>query len=291
MATQMKKLSGSPATLPRNAVVSLGRETCGSLEQAEQREWLVTNGIGGFASGTVSGNLTRRYHGLLLAALHPPVGRTQMVAKFDETARYNGAEYALSTNRWVSGSVEPKGYLNIETFHLDGTTPVWQFVIGDALLEKRIWMQQGENTTLVQYSLIRASGALELECKALVNYRDYHSTTHAGNWQMQVENIKHGLKVTAFAGATPFYLSCRDASIETRHDWHRDFFLPLEQYRGLDTSEDHLFAGVFRFQLQQGQSATLVLSTNSDAELDGIKSLADRKRLEDSLLAAWDDAN
>src|ERR1700747_1011035 len=104
MATQMKKLSGSPATSARNrqssdgespsvrtpgiAAVNFGRETCGSLEQAEQREWLVTNGIGGFASGTVSGNLTRRYHGLLLAALHPPVGRTQMVAKLDETPRY-----------------------------------------------------------------------------------------------------------------------------------------------------------------------------------------------------------
>src|SRR6266849_9352494 len=128
MATQIKKLSGSPETsalkrqisdgespsvhMPRIAAVSFGRETCGSLEQAEQREWLVTNGIGGFASGTVSGNLTRRYHGLLLAALHPPVGRTQMVAKFDETARYIGVDYPLSTNRWVSGTVEPKGYLN-----------------------------------------------------------------------------------------------------------------------------------------------------------------------------------
>jgi predicted glycogen debranching enzyme len=280
MATQIKKLSGSLATLaskcqatgyestslrvPRISAVSFGRETCGELEQAEQREWLVTNGIGGFASGTVSGNLTRRYHGLLLAALHPPVGRTQMVAKFDETARYNGADFPLSTNRWVSGTVEPKGYLNIESFHLEGTTPVWRFAIGDALLEKRIWMQQGENTTFVQYSLIRASIALELECKALVNYRDYHSTTRAGNWQMQVENIEHGLQVTAFDGATPFYLSCREASIETRHDWHRDFFLPLEQYRGLDTSEDHLLAGVFRLQLQQGQSATLVLSMNPD---------------------------
>src|SRR5437762_14236790 len=103
MATQMKKLSGSPATLPRNAVVSLGRETCGFLEQAEQREWLVTNGIGGFASGTVSGNITRRYHGLLFAALHPPVGRTQIVGKFDETASHNGGDYPLAPNRSVTG--------------------------------------------------------------------------------------------------------------------------------------------------------------------------------------------
>ena len=306
MATQVQKPAGSvrgstpnrkaimedtPATLSQTAAVSFGRETCGSLEQAEQREWLITNGIGGFASGTVSGNLTRRYHGLLLSALHPPVGRTQMVAKLDETARYNGTECPLSTNRWVSGTVEPRGYLNIESFHLEGTTPVWQFAIGDALLEKRIWMQQGENATFVQYSLIRASNALELECKALVNYRDYHSTTRAGNWQMQVEKIEHGLKVTAFDGATPFYLSCREASIEARHDWHHDFFLPLEQYRGLDTSEDHLLAGVFRLQLQQGQAATIVLSTDPDAELDGMKSLAERKRLEDSLLADWENAN
>ena len=307
MATQIKKLAGAPVTpaqerqvsggespsirMPRIAAVSFGRETCGSLEQAERREWLVTNGIGGFASGTVSGNLTRRYHGLLLAALHPPVGRTQMVAKFDETARYNGEDHPLATNRWVSGTVEPKGYLNIESFQLEGTTPVWRFAIGDALLEKRIWMQQGENTTFVQYSLVRASNALELECKALVNYRDYHSTTRAGNWQMQVENIEHGLKVTAFDGAASFYLSCREASIETRHVWHRDFFLPLEQYRGLDTSEDHLLAGVFRLQLQQGQSATIVLSTIPDAELDGTKSLAERKRLEDSLLTAWENTN
>ena len=307
MATQIKKLSGSPVTsaqerqmsngdtpsvrMPRNAAVSFGRETCGSLEQAEQREWLVTNGIGGFASGTVSGNLTRRYHGLLLAALHPPVGRTQMVAKFDETARCNGADYPLSTNRWVSGTVEPNGYLNIESFHLEGTTPVWRFAIGDALLEKRIWMQQGENTTFVQYSLIRASSVVQLECKALVNYRDYHSTTHAGNWQMQVDNIEHGLKVTAFGGATPFYLLSHEASIEARHDWHRDCFLPLEQYRGLDTSEDYLLAGVFRLQLQQGQSAAIILSTNPDAELDGMKNLADRRQLEDSLLAAWENTN
>src|SRR5258706_16466499 len=151
MATQIKKLSGSPVTSAlkremsdgaspsvrtlRIAAVSFGRETCGFLEQAEQREWLVTNGIGGFASGTISGNLTRRYHGLLLAALHPPVGRTQLVAKLDETAHYAGIEYALATNRWLSGAVEPKGYLNIESFRLEGTTPTWQFALGDALVE------------------------------------------------------------------------------------------------------------------------------------------------------------
>ncbi len=141
----------------QNAEVEFGREICGVLDVAEQREWLVTNGIGGFASGTVSGNLTRRYHGLLVAALHPPVGRMQLVAKLDETARYDALDYALGTNRWASGAIEPQGYVHIESFRLDGTTPVWRFAIGDALLEKRVWMRHGENTTYVQYTVLRGS--------------------------------------------------------------------------------------------------------------------------------------
>lgn len=277
-------VSGTPA-------VSFGREVCGELEQAEQREWLITNGIGGFASGTVSGNLTRRYHGLLLAALHPPVGRTQLVARLDETARYDGLEVPLATNRWLSGAVEPKGHTNIESFRLDGTTPVWRFAIGDALLEKRIWMEQGENTTCVQYSLIRGSSPLQIECGTLVNYRDYHSTTHAGNWQMHVENAEQGVKITAFDGAIPFYLSSRDASAEIRHDWHRDYFLPLEQYRGLDSNEDHLLACVFRLQLKQSESAMIVLSTRPDAELDCFKNLASQRRHEESLRSSCEAAN
>src|ERR1700730_462914 len=92
----------------QNAEVEFGREICGVLDVAEQREWLVTNGIGGFASGTVSGNLTRRYHGLLVAALHPPVGRMQLVAKLDEIGHYDGADCALGSNRWASGAIEPQ---------------------------------------------------------------------------------------------------------------------------------------------------------------------------------------
>src|SRR3989449_8308937 len=115
MATTPRSAGSSmecgPTAGARKATITFGREICGSLEIAEQREWLVTNGIGGYASGTVSGNLTRRYHGLLIAALHPPVGRTQLVAKLDEAATYDSANYPLATNRWASGAVDPKGYL------------------------------------------------------------------------------------------------------------------------------------------------------------------------------------
>ncbi|HET7340481.1 MAG TPA: glycogen debranching enzyme N-terminal domain-containing protein, partial [Methylomirabilota bacterium] len=128
-----------------------GREICGDLGVAERREWLCANGLGGYASGTVAGTLTRRYHGLLVAALQPPLGRRLVVSKVDEDVQYGGADFALGANRWADGTVAPAGHRHLERFHLDGTTPVWTYACGDARLEKRVWMEPGTNTTYVRY--------------------------------------------------------------------------------------------------------------------------------------------
>jgi glycogen debranching enzyme len=132
-------------------VFDFGREVCSHLAVATEREWLVTNGIGGYASGTIAGVLTRRYHGLLVAALNPPLGRTLLVTKLDETVACNGDSYPLSANRWGGGMVDPTGYAFLERFHLEGATPVWTYGLAKGLLEKRIWMQPGANTTYIRY--------------------------------------------------------------------------------------------------------------------------------------------
>jgi predicted glycogen debranching enzyme len=276
---------------PTTAVtrIQFGREVCCVLETAEQREWLVTNGLGGYASGTISGNATRRYHGLLVAALDPPVGRMQLVANIQEVARYNQTDYAMGTSRWASGAVDPQGYLNIESFRLERTTPVWRFAFADALLEKRIWMQQSENTTYVQYTLLRGVAPVLLDCKAFVNYRDFHSNTHAGNWRMQIETVKNGVKVTASEGATPFFLLSGDAEIAPQHVWYRDYFMPMERSRGLDDQEDHLFAAVFRQQIAPNQSTTIVLTTVEKPQLDGAAALSKHVQHENELLSQWAD--
>ncbi len=272
---------------PMRSEVEFGREVCGDLAVAEQREWLVTNGIGGYASGSVAGCSTRRYHGLLVAALKPPVGRTQLVAALDTLACYAGAEFALATHRWGGGAVDPRGYEYVEGFRLEGTTAVWRFALADALLERRVWMRQGENTTYVQYTLTRGSGPLQLESKALVNYRDFHSSTHAGDWRMDIEAVENGVCVTAFDGAEPFYLRSAAAACEPRHEWYRNCFLPLERYRGLDDSEDHLLAALFRAELAVGESVTFVFSAEGNAPLDGPRSRAERDAYEAELLAKW----
>ena len=271
--------------------VKFGREVCGNLEAAEAREWIVTNGIGGFASGTIAGCLTRRYHGLLIAALQPPVGRTQLVAGLDELVRYAGAEYPLATHQWASGAVDPKGFLNIQSFRLEGMTPVWTYALADALLEKRILMRQGENTTYVEYTLVRASSAIEMEMKTLVNYRDFHGSTHAGDWHMRIDPVENGVKVVAFDGATPFYLKCAGATCEPRHEWYRGCFLPVEKERGLDDQEDLLFAAMFRKKLTVGTSITFAATTEAQDALDGGNARAKRSDHEAMLLETWQAGN
>jgi predicted glycogen debranching enzyme len=265
--------------------VDLGPEICGSVALAAEREWLVTNGLGGFASGTVAGILTRRYHGLLIAALEPPLGRTLLVSKVDEILWYDGRCYSLGANRWKDGSIAPDGFRLIERFRLVGTIPVWTFACGDALIEKRVWMQEGANTTFVRYDVARGTaGPVELEIKALVNYRSFHAVTHADGWRMEVARVEHGLRVVASPGAVPFYLLSPSAVAEPQNEWYRSFDLAEEQRRGLDDCEDHLLAGLFRARLSSGESLTLVLSTDPATVLDSTAALAARLDLEEKLV-------
>src|SRR5881296_1929385 len=112
-------------------VLTWGREVAGDLAAAERREWLCVNGSGGFASGTIAGTQTRRYHGLLVAALDPPLGRTLLAAQVHDSVEYAGAAFALFAGRWASGAIDPQGYTSIEHVRLDGTSPVWAHACAD----------------------------------------------------------------------------------------------------------------------------------------------------------------
>jgi predicted glycogen debranching enzyme len=255
------------------------------LATAERREWLCTNGLGGFASGTVAGSLTRRYHGLLVAALHPPLERTLVVAKLEEDIEYGGRAHALSTNRWGDGTVTPEGFRELERFRLDGTTPVWTYACADARLDKRVWMEPGANTTYVTYRLVRASGPLTLALRVLVNHRDYHATTRGDAWRMDVAVVTGGLRVIAFAGAAPVSILAPGAEARAEHTWYRDFALVRERERGLDAADEHLHGGTLRATLRPGAMLTVVLSTEPEPATDGEAAWTRRAAHEADLLA------
>ncbi len=278
-----------PNTTTCTPLISFGREICGDVNAAESREWLVTNGLGGFASGTVGGQLTRRYHGLLIAALRPPLGRTLLVPKFDEVAEYDGRPYPLATNRWRSGVIEPQGFRRIEEFRLEGTSPVWTYALADALLTKKIWMEQGANTTYVRYRLERAGEPVKLSIKVLVNYRDFHSLTRAGSWHMDIRRVDHGLCVNAFYGAAPFYVLSSASSVEPNHQWYRAFELSMERFRGMNSQEDHLHAGTFFATLSPGDSVLVVASTVPRPEVDAQSALERHEARQKKLLTQFHD--
>jgi len=133
---------------PRNALdrlmpIRFGREICGELAAAERREWWIGNGRGAYAAGTLALSLTRRYHGLLIAPVDPPLGRVLVLAKADAELVVGQKRHSLFTNHWASGAITPEGHLAIESFHLDGSIPVWRFAIGAHRIEQRIWMEPG----------------------------------------------------------------------------------------------------------------------------------------------------
>ncbi|MGF1491065.1 MAG: amylo-alpha-1,6-glucosidase [Microcoleaceae cyanobacterium] len=269
-------------------MLNFGRVVCSYLSSAGSLEWLVTNGIGGYASGTVAGVLTRRYHGLLVAALEPPLGRTLIFVKLDETLHYNNLVFSIYANRWADQKVAPDGFKYLEQFALDGTVPTWRFACADALLEKRIWMKQGENTTYIQYTLHRATQPLQLSATALINYRDYHHNTYGRGWPITVDPVEQGVRIQVFPEARPLYLATNsqqpDITIPTER-WHYGFDLSVERRRGLDDSEDHIHAATFRAILKPGQSVTFIASTIPQIELDGTQALKLYHTTERQLLA------
>jgi predicted glycogen debranching enzyme len=261
--------------------ISFGREICSDLEAIQRREWLVTNGIGGYASGTIANSLTRGYHGILVAALKPPLERTVLGTKLDDTAEYNGLVYPLFTNNWANGIVDPQCDRTLECFNLEGTIARWCYQLGEALLEKRIWMKYGENTTYIHYETTKP---LTLSLKALVNYRDHHGRTKAGNWRMDVETIERGVKITAFPDAVPFYLFSNNATISLVNEWYYGFELATERDRGLEYFDDNLHAVTFSATIEPGKPLTLVATTESNPDLDGIAQLEVRRLYEQDLL-------
>lgn len=150
-------------------MISLGRDICGNLDVSSRKEWLETNGRGGYASGTVAGMNTRSYHALLVAPRQEPLGRISLLAQLEETVTLGGKKYSLSNNQYED-IVSPDGYLNMEEFRLD-PFPVFLFRLADQLLEKRIFMSYGMNLTWITYRLLTDPGEdMSLTVRPLVNF-------------------------------------------------------------------------------------------------------------------------
>ncbi|MFV9503136.1 MAG: amylo-alpha-1,6-glucosidase [Oscillochloridaceae bacterium umkhey_bin13] len=272
-------------------MLHFGRAMCGDYAAASQREWLVTNGLGSYAAGTVAGSLTRCYHGLLVAALDPPLGRTLLLTKLDPTVAYAGQTFALACDRWSDGRIAPQGHQLIERFWLDGTTPVWHYALADVLLEIRIWMRPGHDTTYLRYTVLRASSPLELRLAALANQRDHHGNTRAGPFTYRSEPTSGGLCVTAGSGLAPLYLTSDQAQATPALAWRTGYWLAIEHERGLLDQEDHVLVGRFTATLEPGASLLFAASITPDVPLDAPAAWNERVRYDTTIRqrVTWSD--
>jgi len=260
-------------------MVRFGRAICGDLEQAERREWWLANGLGGYAAGTVAGSLTRRYHGLLIAPVEPPLGRRLVWAKADAELVDGDERWPLFTNRWSGGTVSPAGNVHVESFHLDGTVPVWRFAIGRIRVEARIWLEPGANTTYVAWRLAAGSEplsrALSLNVRLMVNDRDHHGQTASGEIDPQLEFDQTGLRVCQRGYVVKFRV--RRGAITPARQWIENFDLPAERKRGLADRDNHLQVAEAHLELAPGEWAGIVGSLEADRTCD-IAAALDRRR-------------
>ena len=245
--------------------MTLARADFAHLPSAFEREWLVTNGLGGFACGTVAQANTRRYHALLVASLQPPVQRVVMVAKFEVLVRYRGRTFELGCNEFADGTVAPRGFELLSAFADENGMPVWTYACADARLEERVWMADGRNTTYLGFSLRAASEAVDLELRPLCTYRDYHAHSH-GSWALEVALEERGCRVTAFPGARPYRLLIDRGEFHAEPDWYWNFFHRLEAERGLDATEDLFRPGTFRVRLEPDAAVTLIATAEAACE-------------------------
>lgn len=233
-----------------------------SLADATEREWLLANGLGGYASASICGMSTRRYHGLLVAALHPPGGRTLLVAKLDEVVSIAGNDYPLATNQYP-GLYHPEGYHWLRDFDLEPDAVRMTFAAGGAELEKRISVEQGVNTTHVRYRNVGRE-PFTLALTPLVNARDFHGETHEpfdirvdpGRWQRGP-----AVHLTPWWMTDGYWIYADGGTWHDERTWYYNLVYVWESRRGLTDQENHFSPGRLTVTLAPMETCTVSLST------------------------------
>jgi len=274
-------------------MLELTRENLQDLEGALAREWLETNGLGGYASSSVLGINTRKYHGLLVAAMNPPVERALLVSRVDETLIIKGSRLEFSSSEY-EGKIHPRGYRYLESVRLD-PFPVFTYIVGGLKVEKTVFMVHGENTTCLMYSIEslpngpRTSQVI-LEVRPIVAFRDHHALMRENSDVSDHAVVKGGaVRIRPYDGMPSLTVSMGNGRFERSFYWYRGFHYRREKESGYPHSEDLFSPGRLVFTFEDTDAVALSFSTREEP-LTGIETLkeneiARRKRIVDTPVA------
>lgn len=261
-------------------MINFDAEACRNLEAALGREWLETNNLGGFASATISGANTRRYHGLLTAALRPPTGRVVLLSKLEETLIIDGQRFDLSTNLYQEGAVHPSGFRQQLEFRLD-PFPVFTYQLGEARVEKIVFMSHGENTTVVRYRVqVPEASSASLEIRPLVAFRDYHSLQReALDIFLQADLTPNLVSLLKQDDGTELFLAHNAGQASIEGYWYRQFEYPEERARGFDFHEDLFNPCLLVWQIEPDTTCDIIASTSVEHAASEAAAIEERERM------------
>ncbi|MEP6915352.1 MAG: glycogen debranching enzyme N-terminal domain-containing protein, partial [Acidobacteriota bacterium] len=251
-----------------------------------RREWLVTNGLGGYASGTVAGVVTRRYHGLLVASLPAPLGRLVMLNHLLERVRFADRHASwLGDENEVGGQNAADRSEHLIEFRLELGLPVWTYLIAGRTIEKRVLMPYGQNTVHVTYRLLGGDGPVRLSLRPSLHFRPYEAAVNASSaLTYTVSASRSHYEVAAGPGLPPLRLTLYGERAALTLDEQGASAVPyhMEQIRGYEHVGTLWSPGYFRADLQADQPVTFVASTEPweivDALLPGPAAQAERER-------------
>ncbi len=249
--------------------------TCADYEKSSRIEWLESNGTGGFAMGTAAGVNTRRYHGLLVAALHPPVDRFVLLSKLEETVRIDARDHALATTQYP-GAVHPQGHRLLESFRLE-PFPIWTYAVDGVVIEKRIFLVHGSATLVVQY---RASRACSMRIRPFVAFRDFHALTRENDALDTRTTDERRSPESAVHRITPYpdlpTLSLHHSGTASRDGacWYKDAEYLAELDRGLEFREDLYCTGSIDLALSPERPAWIVATIDAHSAWDLVRVLS-----------------
>ena len=259
---------------------------CRDLDRALGLEWLETNGRGGFASGTVAGANTRRYHALLLTARRPPGERVVLVNHVEDWLDVGGQSFPLSTNVYP-GAVHPVGYQHCTLFALN-PWPTWTYRVGGLTVQRELCCVHGRDLVILRWSLKgKTKQAVRLRVRPKLTGRDYHGLHHENSAVTMDAEIKQGSVQWQPYRDLPAVRAFHSGDYRQAADWYRRIQLPVERRRGLDDEEDWWSPGEFTFELRSGEHADLLLTSEAVESVD-IQALvrserARRKAMETSI--------
>lgn len=250
--------------------IIFNEDICHDISKSIEKEWLETNGIGGYASSTIIGANTRRYHGLLMAATRPPLGRILLLSKLEEFLCVEGKEFPLSTNIYPN-AVYPSGYQNLVQFSLN-PFPTFNYLINGINIKKIVFMVYGENTTVILYQVDRRGElpfSLTMKARVMVAFRDYHWLTHENpSIKTDYKFLANGICLQLYDALPPLYLYFNAPSMDKVSFWYKNMEYPKEIERGMEAHEDYFSPFALHFDLNKGEDCYVVASTKEYDTLD-----------------------